>query len=154
MAEVQDNATADGTAGTQSSGGTSAFSSLKQEAANLAETATTAVKNAANTGKDKAATALDDLARMAEDAAAQVDQRLGGSVGEYARRASTAVSNLSLGLKNKDVEELVDDAKAVVRQNPALAVGIAAGVGFILTRLIKLGTEAPTYADRSDLDRE
>lgn len=113
--------------------------SLKDEARNLAGTAKTAALNAANTGKDKAATALEDLVRMIDDAARTIDDKVGGKAGEYARSASTAASDLSQSLKDKNVDELVDDVKELIRKNPGVAVGAAAAAGFLLTRLLKLG---------------
>jgi ElaB/YqjD/DUF883 family membrane-anchored ribosome-binding protein len=41
---------------------------------------------------------------------------------------------------NKDIDDLIADARNFVRKNPAVAIGAAAAIGFILTRLIKVGT--------------
>lgn len=155
MADTQTDLREDAAA-TETTGAAAGFNSLKQEASNLAQTATSAIKNAANTGKDKATDALDEFARLAEDAARQVDEKLGGTMGEYARRVSTSVTDLSAGLKNKDVDELVDDATALIRNNAAAAIGIAAAAGFLLARLIKLGVESeklqPTGERQADRD--
>jgi ElaB/YqjD/DUF883 family membrane-anchored ribosome-binding protein len=113
--------------------------SLKDEAQNLAGTAKTAALNAAATGKDKAADALSEAASFIENAAQTLDEKVGNGVGDYARKAGTAATNLSDSLKTKNVDELVEDAKQAVRKNPAIAVGAAAAVGFLLTRIFRLG---------------
>lgn len=125
--------------GTSSEAGAAPFN-LKAEFGNLKASATDAARNAANTGVQRATTALDDVARFVEDAARQIDEKVPG-VGQYARQASTAVNNLSASLKDKDVEDLLDDAKDLIRANPAVAVGAAAAVGFLLTRVLKLGAD-------------
>lgn len=124
---------------TQPAGGKASIQSLKDEAQNLAGTAKTAARNAAATGKDKAADALADAAGYIEDAARTLDEKVGNGVGDYARKAGTAATNLADTLKSKDVDELVEDAKMAVRKNPALAVGLAAAAGFLLTRVFRLG---------------
>ena len=121
--------------------------SLKDEAQNLAGTAKTAALNAAATGKDKAADALSEAASFIETAAQTLDDKIGNGVGDYARKAGTAATDLADTLKTKNVDELVEDAKTAVRKNPALAVGAAAAVGFLLTRVFRLGGK--TGNDRS-----
>lgn len=121
------------------SGVKAGFQSLKDEAQNLAGTAKTAARNAATTGKDKAAEALSEAAGFIEDAARTLDDKIGNGVGEYARKAGSVATDLADQLKTRNVDELVEDAKSAVRQNPAIAVGVAAAVGFLLTRVFRLG---------------
>ena len=115
-------------------------SKLKSEAANLASEAGDAARKAATTGKAKAAEALGGVAKLADDAARTVDERLGETYGDYARKASTAVSNVANALQSKDIDALVADTRAFVKKSPVVAIGAAAAVGFLLTRLIKIGT--------------
>jgi ElaB/YqjD/DUF883 family membrane-anchored ribosome-binding protein len=124
---------------TSTPGAKPTIQSLKDEAQNLAGTAKTAALNAAATGKDKAADALTEAASFIENAAQTLDEKVGNGVGDYARKAGTAATNLSDTLKSKNVDELVEDAKSAVRKNPAIAVGAAAAVGFLLTRIFRLG---------------
>jgi hypothetical protein len=44
-------------------------------------------------------------------------------------------------LENKDPDELVDDAREIVRKSPGVALAGAAIVGFGLVRLLKAGIE-------------
>jgi ElaB/YqjD/DUF883 family membrane-anchored ribosome-binding protein len=127
------------TLGDKASAPRATVQSLKEEAQNLAGTAKNAARNAAVTGKDRAAEALSEAAGFIETAAQTLDEKVGNGVGDYARKAGTAATSLADTLKAKDVDELVEDAKEVVRKNPALAVGAAAAVGFLLTRIFRVG---------------
>ncbi len=90
----------------------------------------------AEDGKAKATDALTQLSQMLTDAAGQVDEKLGGQYGQYARSAADRVQGFSSAIDQKSVEDLLDDARELVRKSPEVAVGLAAGVGFVLARLI------------------
>ena len=91
--------------------------------------------------KAKATDKLDDFSRIIEDAARSIDDRLGSEYGDYARKAATYVSDFSDNIRNKEVDELVDDVREIVRKSPGAALGVAAVVGFTLVRLVKAGLE-------------
>ncbi len=99
------------------------------------------VRKVANTGKDRATDALSELAEMIEDVAKTIDYRVGDTYGDYARKASGSITGVADNLKSKDVDELLDDAREFIRTQPAIAIGAAAAVGFVLTRLIKSGDD-------------
>lgn len=90
----------------------------------------------AEDGKARATDALTQLSRMLTDAAGQIDEKLGAQYGQYARSAADRVQGFSSTIDQKSVEDLLDDARELVRKSPEVAVGIAAGVGFVLARLI------------------
>jgi ElaB/YqjD/DUF883 family membrane-anchored ribosome-binding protein len=112
---------------------------LKEEATNLAGEATEAARKAANQGKDKAAEALSGLSKIANDAAGTVDQHLGKTYGDYARKASTGAENVAAKLQAKDVDQLAADATDFVKKRPAIAVGALAAVGLLLVGLFTGG---------------
>jgi ElaB/YqjD/DUF883 family membrane-anchored ribosome-binding protein len=109
--------------------------------AGLKEQAAEKARAYAAQGKDKATGALDNLARMVNEAADNVDQQIGPQYGAYARQAADMVSNFSSSLQEKDVDALVSDASDLVRKSPAIAIGAAAALGFVLVRLVKSGIE-------------
>ena len=118
---------------------------LKEQASSLRGQAAGRVRDFAEGGKARASDALDDLSKVVSDTADSIDERLGGEYGDYARKASDAVANFAGTLRSKDVDELYGQVTAAVRKSPAVAVGIAAVVGFTLVRLVKAG-----LADRDD----
>ncbi len=44
-------------------------------------------------------------------------------------------------IRDKEVEDLYDDARELVRKSPAVAVGLAAAIGFALIRVAKAGID-------------
>lgn len=115
---------------------------LREEASKLTEQATEKARAFADTGKEKATGALDEFSNMMRDAAGSVDERLGEQYGQYARSAADQVAGFAESLRGKQVDDLIDDAREFVKKSPAVAVGIAAGVGFVLARLLKSGIDA------------
>ena len=116
-----------------------AIGELKGGAQNLRDQATTKVREYAEEGKGRATTALDDFSGVLRDTAAQIDDRIGAEYGQYARRAADAVQDFADNIRNREVDELYDDARNLVRKSPAVAIGVAAAVGFALVRLVKAG---------------
>jgi ElaB/YqjD/DUF883 family membrane-anchored ribosome-binding protein len=93
------------------------------------------------TGKDKATSALDDLLATINDAAGQIDGKIGAQYGDYARKAAESLGGFNDALKGKDVDELFADARALIARAPAVAVGTAAVLGFVIARLAKAGID-------------
>lgn len=134
------SSTGDDTGGTRTGGDLRA--QLRDGASNVQRQAGEKFREYAETGKGRATTALDDFSKVVNDAASSIDDRLGAEYGEYARRAADAVSGFADTLRNKQVDELIDDGRALVRRSPGVAIGVAAVVGFTLVRLVKSGFES------------
>jgi ElaB/YqjD/DUF883 family membrane-anchored ribosome-binding protein len=96
----------------------------------------------AEQGKSRASDALGEVARLIGENAGQIDEKIGAQYGDYARRAADYVGSTADTLRQKDIDELLEDARELVRKSPALAIGAAATAGFLLARIIKSGSEA------------
>lgn len=116
-----------------------AAQAVKQEALSLKDKAASSARDAAAQGKDKATGALDDLARAIDEVAGTIDERVGQQYGTYTRKAGSAISDFSQSLRTKEIDDIVRDAGTFVRKSPAIAIGAATAVGFILARLVKAG---------------
>lgn len=92
-------------------------------------------KDAASKGKTLAADGLTSMSKAFSDVAPQVEERFGATYGDYARRASAKIDQAATALNEKSVEELAESARETVRKNPAIAVGAAAVVGYMLSKL-------------------
>jgi ElaB/YqjD/DUF883 family membrane-anchored ribosome-binding protein len=119
-------------------------------AAGLRAQAADKARDYALQGKDRAVGALENVTRLVDDAAATIDEKVGEQYGDYARRASEYVAGFADTLRDKDVDELFDDAREVVRKSPAIAIGAAAAIGFVLARLVKAGIPAEEGASATD----
>lgn len=115
--------------------------SLKDEATTLANQASARARDAASKGKDKAAEAVGSLAKMLEDSADTVDSKFGKQYGDYARSAASTVAGLASTLDEKDLDELAASTRNFVKKSPAVAVGAAAVIGFVLARMLKGGSD-------------
>ena len=115
---------------------------VKHEAEKLTGQASDKVRAFAEDGKARASGMLDEIAQTIEDAAKTIDEKVGVQFGGYARSASTAVSDFSRTLADKDVDDLVDDAREFVKKSPGIAIGAAAAIGFVLARVIQSGVDA------------
>ncbi|MBX3594087.1 hypothetical protein [Sphingomonas sp.] len=128
-----------------------AAETVREEASKFMGQAGDKARAYADTGKEKASGALDGFSDMMRDAASSVDERLGEQYGQYARSAADQISGFAESLRGKQVDDLLDDAREFVKKSPAVAVGIAAGVGFVLARLLKSGLDAAgDLADKAD----
>ena len=137
-----------GTGASQGSGtgakSTGAIAKVKETASQFAGQATDAARSAATEGKDRATELLGSVAKVVENAAQMVEDNVGPTYGNYARKAATGVSDFAETLQNKDVDALVADAREFVRKSPLVAIGAAVAVGFALTRVVKIGADADT----------
>lgn len=116
---------------------------LKDNVVKFANDAGDKAKSAAEDGKARAGGALDELAQMLRQAAGSVDEKVGEQYGQYAHSAAEAVGNFSQSLQSKSIDDLIADARDFAKQSPAVAIGVAAAIGFVLARLVKAGLEAP-----------
>ena len=105
------------------------------------EQATEKARLFAEDGKTRATSALGQLSEMLNDAAGQGDEKLGEQYGAYAQQAAEKVQGLSSAIDSKTVDDLVDDVRELVKKSPAIAVGVAAGIGFVLARLVTAGID-------------
>ncbi|MFT3966459.1 MAG: hypothetical protein QM690_11320 [Sphingobium sp.] len=111
----------------------------REQASTLAGQAAESARVAATTAKDKTGSALHGLAKLISDTAETVDSKLGPQYGDYARQAAESVAGAAKTLDEKDIDQLVTDARDFVRKSPAVAIGAAALVGFVLMRLARGG---------------
>lgn len=119
----------------------SATQTFKDSAQSLKDTAADKARTYATDGKSKVTGALDNFSKVINDTAGSIDEKLGAEYGKYARQAADAVSGFATKLDAKNVDEIFDDVRTTVRKSPVAAIGIAAAVGFALTRLVKAGGE-------------
>ncbi len=103
----------------------------------LKEQAGKAAMSAAGAAKEKTGSAMQGLAKLIADTAATVDTKMGPQYGDYARQAAEKVAGAADTIDGKEVEELVAEARDFVRKSPAVAIGAAAVLGFVLMRLAK-----------------
>ena len=140
----------DGTGGTTGGEGGNVVEQLRGQAYALRDQAGGRVRDFADSGKTRASDVLEELSRVVADTADSIDERLGNNYGEYARKASDAVSGFADTLRSKDVDEIYGNVRDAVRKSPGVAIGVAAVVGFALARVVKAGFDDATGGDRTN----
>lgn len=138
----------DDLSGSGSLGGSSSSSGQPMDVQSLKTQAGDKARDMASQGKEKATEALDSVSRLVSETADTVDDRLGPQYGNYVRKAAGALDGFNDSIRNKQVDELFDDARNLVRKSPAVAIGAAAAIGFLLVRLVKSGM--PQTIDSDD----
>lgn len=100
-----------------------------------------AVRDAANGQKAKVASRLHGVAEALHETAKSLE-RQNASVGRYTDLAADQVDRLSQILRERPVEDLMDNAEQLARSQPLLFVGGALAAGFVLARVVK-STQPP-----------
>ena len=114
---------------------------VREQVTSLRGQAGDKLRGVADDGKARATGLLEDVAGIIEDAASSIDDRLGEDYGDYAHRASNAVSGFAGRVRDKTVDDIIDDTRDVVRRSPAVAIAAAAVVGFALMRVVRTGLD-------------
>jgi len=109
----------------------------REQASDFAQQAKTTARDAATTAKNTTGDALHGLSKLITETAETVDAKLGPQYGDYARRAAETVAGAADSLDAKDIDQLTEEARNFVRKSPAVAIGAAAVVGFVLMRMMR-----------------
>lgn len=114
-------------------------SKVKAEMNDFKAKASDGARAAAEKGKDRATEAVGSIGKLIRDSAATIDDNVGKQYGDYARSAADMVEGFAGKMDAKDVDALAEDARQFVRKSPAVAIGAAAAIGFVLARLVRSG---------------
>ena len=114
--------------------------SLSDQAGSLKDQAADRLRAFADEGKSHVTATLDGVVTAAREIADKLGDGAFGPVGGYAKDAADAVETWANGIKDKSIDELLDDGRHLVRAQPAIAVGVAVVAGFILSRFLKAGS--------------
>ena len=93
----------------------------------------------AKDGKTRASDGLSQLSKTVSGTATTLDDKLGKQYGDYARTAARTMQEAAAKLDAKDLGELGEDARRFVKDSPGAAIGIAAVAGFFLAKLFRGG---------------
>ena len=114
---------------------------MKDEFNNFKDQAGGKARDAANRGKDRAAEAMGGIGKIIRESADAIDEKVGKQYGDYARSAADTVDGFADKVDDQDIDALVEDARQFIRKSPAVAIGAAAAIGFVLARVIRSGRD-------------
>lgn len=95
----------------------------------------------ADDGKSRATGLLQNLAEILADASGSVEDKLGGQYAGVGRKASDSIRSLASTIDERSIDDIVADARAFVQRSPAVAIGIAALLGFAVARVVRSGID-------------
>lgn len=104
-----------------------------QQARQKAEQMAGKAEAKADQGMHKAAEGMDQAAEKLRQQGAQQ----GGTMGSMATTAADTLDSASSYLRTSDTNQMMDDVEAYIRKNPTQSLLIAAGVGFVLSKVFK-----------------
>jgi hypothetical protein len=105
------------------------------------------VRQLAETGKGRVDENLDAVIELADRGAQTIEERYGEEYGRYARQAADYVTGFAGNIRNKSVDDLLEDSRSFVRQNGLAAVLGAVLAGFVATRIVRAGLDEDTDED-------
>ncbi|WP_293942831.1 hypothetical protein [Sphingomonas sp.] len=138
----------DSSTGTGTGGGVR--EAIKDGTDKLKSTASDRAMGFVSQGIERSSGALSNVSGLIGDTAANLDERLGAQYGDYARQAAQSIERAAQSLAGKDPEELIDDARAIVRKSPGIALAGAAILGFALVRVVKSGLDSGSSSRKSN----
>jgi hypothetical protein len=105
--------------------------------AGLVGVARTHLFDLAETGKADLVRNIASIAALVREVSTQVEHVGIEPFAGYARRTSSLVDDLHGSIRDRSVEDLIDDGRDLVRHNPEIAILAATIIGFIGARIIK-----------------
>lgn len=102
--------------------------------------------------KDKATDGLGTVAQAVRQTTQNLREQQHDTVAQYVERAADQIERFSERLKNKDVNELLDDAQQLARRQPAVFIGGAFALGLVGARFLK-SSSPHAHHDLGSYDR-
>lgn len=115
----------------------SGIGAIARPATGLMGAAQSRLLDLAEDGKSELAKSFDGLVSLANELAARVDSVGVAPLASYAWQAAGLLRDMQQGLRDRPVDDLLDDGRALIREQPGVAVGVAVVAGFIAARLVK-----------------
>jgi hypothetical protein len=92
--------------------------------------------------KDRATDGLGSVAQAVRQSTQHLRDSKHESIAQYVDKAADQIDKWSNELRNRDVNELVNDVQRFARQQPALFVGSAFALGVIGARFLKSSSDS------------
>ncbi len=111
---------------------------VREQAGRVTAQAADKARSYGKQGLEKTGSVLSDIAHAAHDLGEKASQsETGAKVGRIAHRAGERLDRYANRIRATEVDDLVADARAIIRRHPAIAVGVAVAGGFLLARLFR-----------------
>jgi hypothetical protein len=119
----------------------STFQQAKQQAMGAAQEATSRAQAAIEGQKSSAADSLGVVANAFRQASHDLDDQNQRMMGQAAAWAAEGLERFSQSLRERELGTLLDQAEDLARRQPAVFVGGAVALGFVVSRFLKSSAE-------------
>lgn len=116
---------------------TDRLATIKAEATKLKSEASTKARSAAEEGKSKAAETLGSVSSATREAAGKLKGTQAEPLANVINSAADSVESFAQRMREKSVDEIIDDTREMVRRSPVLIIAVAAAAGFLVSRFLK-----------------
>lgn len=114
---------------------------VKERARDAARDAAEAGKERLEAGSGRAAESVDDVADAIGAAASRLGELEHEGLADYADRMASYLDDISGKLRDKSVDELVDDVRNIAERNPAVFLLGSVAIGLGVSRFAKASRE-------------
>jgi hypothetical protein len=113
----------------------------KSKATEVAEQAKTRGREQIVTGKQAAADQVEKLADALQQTTEGLQRSEQQTLADYANELAGSVRSLATNLRERSVEDLVNDAQTLARRNPTMFFLGSVAIGVVLSRFIKASAD-------------
>jgi vacuolar-type H+-ATPase subunit E/Vma4 len=122
-------------------GARSTMEQAKEQAARAAHEAETRTRSMIESQKGAAADSVHNVADALRKTAHQLDDQNQRMVGQLTNWAAEGLDRFSQSLRERDLGALLNQAEDVARRQPAVFIGGAVALGFVVSRFLKSSAE-------------
>jgi hypothetical protein len=115
-------------------------SKAQQASQEVKEQAKQQAKQASQTldqNRERAADELDKIAHAARAAASDLEEQQDDGLSNYVAEMASGIGSLADSLREKNMDDLIQEAKRIARNNPTLFLAGSVAIGFGLSRFAK-----------------
>lgn len=105
--------------------------------------------------RERAADELDKIAHAARAAVSDLEEQQQDGLSNYVAEMASGIGTLANSLREKNMDDLIQEAKRIARNNPALFLAGSVAIGFGLSRFAKASghrSEEDVSIRRSEFD--
>ena len=103
--------------------------------------------------KNRGINALGSVAQAVRSTTSTLREEKHDTIAGYAEQAAGQIEQWSQRLREKDINELLEDMHRLARRQPAVFIGSAFGIGLLAARFLKSSRPQDAYAGRSETRR-